>query len=173
MKTKFLITMIMLLGCVMPGNAQDYSKLKDIELKGKEDFVKAEDKILECTKYILTTPMDEENTNRFNAMQFMFRWMDGTPDYTFLLDETVGKLAQTSDAMLGVYMACMCRFVLENKDKAKDDNEVKYNSVLMLIDYSKDPTHNVEISGELENLIRAKDEHRLKEYIKVIEGQMV
>ena len=67
----------------------------------------------------------------------------------------------------------MCRFVLENKDKAKDNNEVKYNSVLMLIDYSQDTHNNVEISGELKNLIQAKDEHRLKEYIKVIEGQMV
>jgi hypothetical protein len=45
--------------------------------------------------------------------------------------------------------------------------------VLMLIDYSQDTHNNVEISGELKNLIQAKDEHRLKEYIKVVEGQMV
>lgn len=173
MKTKFFISLILLLGFTMVGNAQDYSKLKDIELKEKEDYVKAEDKILECSKYVLTTPMDDENTNRLNALQFMFRWMDGTPDYTFNLDETVGKLAQTSDALLGVYMACMCRYVLENKDKAKDDKDVKYNSVLLLIDYAQDPNNKVEITGELENLIRAKDEHRLKEYIKVVEGQLV
>ena len=173
MKTKFFVSVFIFLGSVAICNAQDYSKLKDVELKDKADFSKAEDKILECSTYILTTPMDDENTNRINALQFVFRWMEGTPDYTFMLDETVGKLAQTSDALLGVYMACMCRFVLENKDKAKDDNEVKYNSVLMLIDYSQDPHNNVEISGELKNLIKAKDEHRLKEYIKVIEGQMV
>ncbi len=173
MKTKFLVSVIMFLGYVMACNAQDYSKLKDVELKEKEDFAKAEDKILECSKYILTTPMDDENTNRINALQFMFRWMEGTPDYTFTLDETVGKIAQTSDALLGVYMACMCRYVLENKDKAKNEKDVKYNSVLMLIDYSKDPNNKVEITGEIKNLIKAKDEHRLKEYIKVIEGQLV
>jgi hypothetical protein len=173
MKTKFLISAIFVLGFVTACSAQDYSKLKDIELKQKEDFAKAEDKVLECSKYILTTPMDDENTNRINALQFMLRWMDGTPEYTFNLDETVGKLAQTSDALLGVYMACMCRYVLENKDKAKDEKDVKYNSVLLLIDYSKDPNNKVEITGELENLIRAKDENRLKEYIKVVEGQMV
>jgi hypothetical protein len=173
MKTKFFISAILLLGFIMVCNAQDYSKLKEIDLKDKEDFGKAEGKILECSKYVLTTPMDDENTNRINALQFLFRWMDGTPDYTFTLDETVGKLAQTSDALLGVYMACMCRYVLENKEKAKDVNEVKYNSILMLIDYSSDPNNKVEVSGELENLIRAKDEHRLKEYVKVVEGQMV
>jgi len=173
MKTKFLVSVIMFLGYVMACNAQDYSKLKDVELKEKGDFAKAEDKILECSKYILTTPMDDENTNRINALQFIFRWMDGTPDYMFTLDETVGQIAQTSDALLGVYMACMCRYVLENKDKAKDEKDVKYNSVLMLIDYSQDPGHKVEITGEIKNLIKAKDEHRLKEYIKVIEGQMV
>jgi hypothetical protein len=173
MKTKFFISAILFLGLVTACNAQDYSRLKDIEMKDKEDFVKAEDKVMECTKYILTTPMDDENTNRINALQFMLRWMDGTPDYTFSLDETVGKLAQTSDALLGVYMACMCRYVLENKEKAKDEKDVKYNSVLLLIDYSKDPNNKVEITGEIENLIRAKDEHRLKEYIKVVEGQMV
>jgi hypothetical protein len=173
MKTKIIVSVFILLGFVAICNAQDYSTLKDVELKDKADFGKAEDKILECSKYILTTPMDDDNTNRTNALQFMFRWMDGTPDYTFMLDETVGKLAQTSDALMGVYMACMCRYVLENKEKAKDDKEVKYNSVLMLIDYSQDPNNQVEISGELKNLIQAKDEHRLKEYIKVIEGQMV
>jgi len=173
MKNGFFVPVILFLGFAMVCNAQDYSTLKDVELKHKDDFSKAEVKILECSTYILTTPMDDENTNRINAMQFMFRWMDGTPDYTFYLDETVGKLAQTSDALLGVYMACMCRYVLENKEKAKDDKDVKYNSVLMLIDYSQDPHHNVEITGELKNLIKAKDEQRLKEYLQVIEGQMV
>jgi hypothetical protein len=173
MKTKFFISAIFLMGYIMVCNAQDYSKLKDIVMKDKEDFAKAEDKILECSKYVLTTPMDDENTNRINALQFMLRWMDGTPEYTFTLDETVGKLAQTSDALLGVYMACMCRYVLENKDKAKNEKDVKYNSVLLLIDYARNPDNKVEISGEMENLIRAKDEHRLKEYIKVVEGQLV
>jgi len=173
MKTRFFASVIMFLGLVMACNAQDYSNLQDIELKDKEDFVKAEDKILECSKYVLTTPLDNENTNRMNALRFLVRWMDGTPDFMFTLDETVGKIAQTSEEMLGVYMACMCRYVLEHRDKAKDEKDVKYNSVLMLIDYCQDPDHNVEISGELENLIRAKDEKRLKEYIKVVEGQMV
>jgi CRISPR/Cas system CMR-associated protein Cmr5 small subunit len=173
MKTRFFVSVILFLGFVMVGNAQDYSKLKDIELKEKEDFAKAEDKILECSKYILTTPVDDENTNRINALKFMFRWMDGTPEYTFTLDETVDKLGQTNDALLGVYMACMSRYVLENKDKAKDEKDVKYNSVLMLIDYARDPNNKVEITGEIENLIKAKDEHRLKEYIKVVEGQLV
>jgi hypothetical protein len=173
MKARFFISVILCLGFVPTAISQDYSKLKEVELKQKEDYTKAEDKILECSKYVLTTPMEDDNTNRNNALQFLFRWMDGTPDYTFTLDETVGKIAQTSDALLGVYMACMCKYVLENKDKAKDEKEVKYNSVLMLIDYSSDPNNKVEITGELENLIKAKDEHRLKEYIKVIEGQLV
>ena len=173
MKAGYFVTMVAFLSFAFASNAQDYSKLNDIELKNKEDFSQAENKALECSIYILTTPVDEENTNRNNALQFMFRWMDGTPEYTFTLDETMGRLKQTSDELLGVYMACMCRYVLENKDKAKNDKDVKYNSVLMLIDYSQDPDHNVEITGEVENLIRAKDEHRLKEYINVIEGQMV
>ena len=83
MKTKFFISVLIFLGFVAICNAQDYSKLKDIELKDKEDFTKVEDKVLECSTYILTTPMDDENTNRINALQFLFRWMDGTPDYTF------------------------------------------------------------------------------------------
>ena len=173
MKTKFFFSVILFLGIVMTGKSQDYSRLKDIEMKSKEEFIKAEDKVLECTKYVLTTPMDDENTNRRNAMQFILRWMEGTPDYTFTLDETVGKIAQTSDALLGVFMACMSRYVLEHKDKAKDEKDVKYNSVLMLIDYARDPENDVEITGEMENLIKAKDEHRLKEYIKVVEGQLV
>jgi hypothetical protein len=170
MKTKFFVSVILFFGLVMGCTAQDYSKLKDITLKGKEDCAKAEKQVLECSEYVLTTPLDDQNNNRMDALKFIFRWMDGTPDFMFNLDESIGKLVNSNEELLGVYMACMSKFVLGNRDKAKDQDEVKYNSILMLIDYAQKPENSVEISGELQKLIDAKKDGSLKDYLKIDEG---
>jgi hypothetical protein len=153
--------------------SQDYSKLKDISLKSKEDCTAAEDRVKECTTYILTTPMDDSNQNRMNAIAFVMRWMDATPDFTFDLDQTVAALAQTNESLLGVYMACMSKFVLENRSDSKDKGEVKYRSVLLLLDYAQNPDNKVDIEGELENLVNAKKDGTLKDYLKINQGMQV
>jgi len=147
--------------------AQDYSSLKDIELKEKSDFAKAEDKVLECSKYLLSTPMDDSGKNRVYCTQFILEWMVGTPDYNFTIDEIITKIAEPNKLLLGVCLASMAKYVLENKDNAKDTKEIKYNSILMLINYAQESKNNVVIKGELKKLIKEKEKGKLKEYLKL------
>ncbi len=167
MKIKLILSFLTIFSFSDISYSQDYSNLKDIVLKDKTDYPKVEDKVLECSKYILTTPMDDKNINRLNSLQFLMRWMDGTPDFTFNIDETIGKATKSNQLLLGVYLACMTKFVLENKDKAKDEKEVKYNSVVMLLNYCDAPAHNVDLNRELKKMIKAKKEDKLKEYLKL------
>jgi len=149
--------------------AQDYSGLESIALDDKEDCTKNEKLVLECSDYILNSPADVimNDLNHLNAMQFIMRWMEGTPDYMFTLDEKIVKATKSETALLSVYMAAMCKFELENKAKSEDEDEVKYNSFLIFINYCEDPAMNVKQNKAIKELIKARNENTLKEYLGV------
>ena len=167
MKIKLLFATVAFIATTMACCAQDYSNLKDFVLKDKADYPKAEAKVLECAKYILTTPLDEKNANRLYSLQFIIRWMEGTPDYSFGIDESIMKVSKSNQSLLGVYMACMTQYVLENKENSKDQKGIKYNAMLMLISYAENINNKVEINKELKKMIKAKKEDKLKEYLNV------
>jgi hypothetical protein len=95
------------------------------------------------------------------------RWMEGMPDYMFNLDESISEIAKSNNSLYGVFLACISKFVIENKEKSKDQEEIKYNTFLTLIKYCEDPSKNVRQSREIKDLIKARDENRLYEYLKI------
>ncbi len=167
MKSRIIYLMIAFCSLSMAVKAQDYSGLNDIALKDKADYSKTEDKVLECSKFILTQPVDTKDPNCKYCMSFIVRWMSGTPDYSFGIDDSVGKLTKSNQLLIGVYMACMNIYVLNNKDKAGDANAVKLNSVSMFLDYCSNPAIKVKPDGELKKALKAKNDNKLKEYLKI------
>lgn len=169
MKTKTLFLTLFLLASVFSVKAQDYSKLDQIPLKDKSDYPKNENLALECAKYILDSPIDvmSKDLNHTNATLFLIKWMSGTPDYTFTVDETAGKILKTNSDLLVIYFAASVKYVLENKDMASNDKEVKLNTITILLTYCEDPSKNVKLNGELKKMIKAKNENTLREYLKL------
>ena len=147
--------------------AQDYSNLEKVQLKGNEDYAKNEVLVLECSGYLLNSPLEalDSDINRLRALQFIMRWMEGTPDYMFGLDESISKVINSESKLLGIYMACMTKFVLENKEKSSDQKEIKYNSFLTLIAYCEDQDKGVKLNKELKKLIKARNDGTLREYL--------
>ena|ERR1035437_9697161 len=167
MNLKLIIPLFAVCCLSLNSYSQDYSTLKDIPLTATDDFTKAETKVLECSKYMLMTPMDDNNLNVKYSVQFLLKWMTGTPDYSFNMDETTGEMTKSNPMLLGLYMACMTEYTLEHKDKAKDDNAVKYNSVWRFLNYCELASNNVKINSGLTKAIKAKKEDKLKEYLKI------
>ena len=167
MKLKLIFIVLVVCSTSLSCYSQDYSTLKDIVLTGNADFTKAESNVLECSKYILSTPIEKSNLNRLYSIQFLLKWMGGTPDYSFNMDESIGELTNSTPELLGIYMACMSEYVLENKGNAKDDKAVKYNSVLRLLNYCELANNNVTLNEGLIKAIKAKSENKLKEYLKI------
>lgn len=97
----------------------------------------------------------------------MIKWMTGTPDYTFSLDEQATNFAKNNDHFLGLYMAAMTKYVLENKTESKNDSKIKLNAVKLIINYSKVPSNNVKLNKELKKAIEADENGRLEEYLKL------
>jgi hypothetical protein len=174
MKIIVLITLLFA-GFISTSHAQDYSKLDTIKLKDKSDFVKNENLIIECSNYLLNSPIKaiDSDRNHLKALQFIMRWMEGTPDYTFNIDETIAKATKSNPALLGIYMASMSKYVLENKDNSSDDNEVMYNSYLIFIKYCEDATKYVKQNKIIKELIKAKNDNTLKDYLKINIGQKI
>jgi len=147
--------------------SQDFSTLGTIQLKDKEDYAKAEEKVLECCDYILKTPLEKDNLNLLYANQFLIKWMSGTPDFGFDLDATTVNLTKSNSMLMGVYMACMAKYSLEHKETANNKNEVKLNSVGLFLNYCENPQNGIKIKGELKKAVDAQHNNKLKEYLGV------
>ncbi len=147
--------------------AQDYSNLDEISMKNKSECAENEGLVLECCDYILKSPVNtiDKDVNRLSALQFIMRWMEATPDYSFALDESMAKVANANPTLLGVMLSCMSKYALENK--TDNVNDVKYNSFLLFIGYLENPDNKVKLNKDLKELIDAKDRNSLKDYLGI------
>jgi alkaline phosphatase len=111
--------------------------------------------------------MEKNNINRLKSLRFIIRWMTGTPNYSFALDEQATKFAKKNDDLLGLYMAGMTKYALENKADAKDPNKVKLNTVRLILRYVKEEKNNVKLNSELKKAIEAEEKGELPAYLKI------
>ncbi|WP_153797057.1 hypothetical protein [Foetidibacter luteolus] len=148
--------------------AQTLPDFDAIKLETKEDFnTTADDAALQASNFLFSTPLEKNNIDRLKSLQYIIKWMSGTPDYSFTLDEQATKFAKKNDDLLGLYMAAMTKYVLENKEDAKDQNKIKLNAVKMIIAYAKDEKNRVKPNSELKKAIEADEKGQLSEYLKI------
>jgi hypothetical protein len=79
----------------------------EIKLDQKSDYQNADPSALQAANYILSTAFNKDDLNRLKSLQFIIKWMSGTPDYIFSLDNVASKIIKGNDDLLGLYMACM------------------------------------------------------------------
>lgn len=148
--------------------AQQLPDFDAIKLDTKEDFNSTADSAaLQASDFLLSTPLEKNNIDRLKSLRYVIKWMSGTPAYSFALDEQATKFAKKNDDLLGLYMAAMAKFVLENKADAKDQNKIKLNAVKLIINYVKDPENKVKLNTELKKAIEADNKGQLSEYLKI------
>ena len=166
MKQYFSILFFLLLGQLsFAQNLPDYTNIK---LDKKEDFTKeANDAALQASNFILSTPLVKDNMDRLKSTQYILRWMTGTPDFTFSIDEEATKIAKKDNDLLGLYLAAMTKYALENPADSKDAVKVKLNAVKSVITYAKNAKNNVKINGEIKKLIEADYKGQLPAYLKI------
>ena len=150
-------------------NAQDFNNVDKIELKEAADYQKNETVALECASYLLSRPVDKTNSDikHLKALQFLIRWMDGTPDYSFAIDTSIDKASDSNPPVLAKFLAAMIKYVLENKIEKDNKPEIKYNSFLIFLDYCSNTNNQVTQTKEIKKLLKARDEGTLREYLDV------
>ena len=88
----FILSFILSFQLSFSQNLPDFDAIK---LEKKEDYNNvADDAALLAARFLFITPFDNKNVNRLKLLQYIIRWMTGTPDYNFTLDEQATKLAK-------------------------------------------------------------------------------
>jgi hypothetical protein len=162
MKTFFSI-----LFCLVTLNlfSQNASQYDNIPLNTAADFRKAEPQVILAADYVYSSPIDKENLNRKNAIAFVMKWMAGTSDYSFGMDETITKVSNSENEILGIYFTCLAKYAL-SKGKGVDREEAKYNAYVMMADYCENPANNFRMRGEVKKMVEAKKQGKLKEFLE-------
>jgi hypothetical protein len=143
--------------------AQTTIDYDNVKLETAADCKAADPIALEAATYLLSTPFEKDNITRLKSLSFIIKWMSATPDYSFSLDEVVSKIMKGNDDLLGLYMAAMTKYCLENKASAKDQKLVKLNSVTYVLNYCENEKNNLKMSKQLKKLSEAKAKGELEQ----------
>jgi len=152
MKKIIFIALIALTSTMSFG--QNFSELANVELKSKESCKSAESQVLTCANYLFSTPADQAELNRLNALKFIVKWMEATPDYTFDLGEKVMKLTNEDTNLFGLYMAAMSKVVLENTSGKLSNDEIYNQSEKILVNYCAVADNKIKPSKKIKQLIK-------------------
>ena len=139
----------------------------DVKLEAPEDYRIAEPSVLKATNYLFTTKYDKDDLERLYAIEFIMKWMGGTPDYDFVLSENFTKPFLHETDLLGFYMAAIAKFILENKTQAKETTKVNISAAKMIIDYSNKAANNLKQTGELKKMAAASKKGELEKYFGI------
>lgn len=142
----------------------DFSTIK---MEKDSDYKPAEKYALEASNYVLSVPLDIKNPKLANATKFLLKWMEGTPDYTYIIESPViTKLNSENEGLLGVYFAGMTKFCLENPAKAQDPQLVMVSGIKTVLAFSEKPDNKVVMSDTLKKLIELNKKGELEKQFK-------
>jgi hypothetical protein len=141
--------------------AQTTTNYDAVKLESATDCTVAEPLALNASTYLLSTPFEKNDLNRLKSLSFVIKWMSATPDYSFSLDEVATKLMKGND-LLGLYMAAMTKYCLENKDASTNQKLVKLNAITLVLNYCEDAKNNIKMTKQLSKLSEAKAKGELE-----------
>lgn len=143
--------------------SQNLPNFNDIKLDKAIDYKVADSFVLIAANYLLTTPFNKDDIGRLKSLQFVIKWMSGTPDYTFTLDNAATKIMKESDDLLGIYMAAMSKYCLKNKVASKDTKAITLNAVILLLNYCENDNNNIKMTKQLKKLSEARAKGQLEQ----------
>jgi hypothetical protein len=162
MKKSFLLLFVLL--SVSAFSQTNYDTVK---LKSDADYKAANKYALEAANYVFAVPFDANDMQRVKSIQFVIKWMEGTPDFSFAIDATVmEKIVKGNDDLLGYYMVGMTKYCLENEANAKDIALVKLNTTKMILAYCEKPENNLKLTSALKKLAVADKKGKLAEELE-------
>lgn len=144
--------------------SQSLPQIDSIKLVTTADFRVAEPVVLQAANYLLSTPSDQHNPARLKAGQFIFKWMEGTQDFTFTMEQNVLQYIEADLDLMTVYFACLTSYSLQNKS-VTDAKTITLNSVRRLITYIDDSSNRVNMTDGLKKLSKANKKGQLESFL--------
>lgn len=135
---------------------QNFTQLANYEFESVESYKTEESKVLMCTNYLFNNPANQAELNRLISIQYIMKWMTGTPDYTFELGEKSMDLTKGNSDLLGLYMAAMTKVVLENEGEKVDNDAIYNQSESLLVEYCSNSENKMKPSKKIKKIIKRR-----------------
>jgi hypothetical protein len=145
--------------------AQNLPQYDQFKFDKKEDYKLADSAVLQTANFLLSAPIDQNTALRLSAGHFVMKWMEGTPEYTFTLDQNAIKYLSDNVDLMMLYMTSMAKYALQNK--ASDINDITLNGVIILLEYINNPANNVKKDKNLKKLSDANDRGYLESFLNL------
>jgi len=163
MKRIFCICLLLFFAAVEL-RAQNLPPFNHVKLATRKDYKQADSTVSQLSAYLLSIPIDRDTATRINAAQFLMRWMEGTNEYTFVINENNTRAFINNTNLMAVYMAALCKTALEHKPGV-GSKTVTLDGTKRLIGYINNPANNVKSTPELRELSEAKDKGELESFL--------
>src|SRR5215203_136252 len=161
------IFLVLFLSLTIALASSGQSAYNDIKLQEPGDYKRAESSVLKAADYLFSTKYDKEDLERLYAIEFIMKWMGGTPDFTFEVDENFTKPFLSETDLLGLYMSAIAKFALKHQAQATDTKAINISAAKMIVDYSNKPSNNLKQTGELKKMATASKKGELEKYFGI------
>ena len=137
-----------------------------IKLQKNTDFKKAEPFVILSANFLLTTPFKTDSKDRYNSLRFIGQWMNGTTDYSFIMQDMIEKIGKGDNDHLGIYVAALSKYTIENKPVIKNTNQLKVDAMTTLLNYCQDKNNNLRLTKQLKKFVEAKEKGQLEQALQ-------
>ncbi len=153
MKKSTIILLIAMLAGTW-ANAQ-FAHLNEVKFESDADYQEYAEQVLDCSYYLLMTPFDKKDAERTAATDFITRWLNGNPAYDFSVSENIKSITEEKEDLIGIYITCFAKVVLEKEVEVVDD-KVEKQAIESFISYCNNPTNKVKVTKEMKKLAQLK-----------------
>ncbi|TLX73912.1 hypothetical protein E9993_13975 [Labilibacter sediminis] len=157
---KSIILLVTLILCGTLAKAQ-FSHLKDVKLQSAKDYTEYTEQIFDCSDYILLTPYDKKDKERTTAINFVTRWLEGSPEYSFFISDNIKVITEERDDLLGLYTTCYAKIIVENEGAITNHEKIENLAINSLLEYCGNQINKVKPTKEMKNLIVLKNNGEL------------
>ena len=129
------------------------------------DYKAAEPLVSEVVSLLLSIPIDRDEHDREEAIDFLYNWMVGTPDYVFGTGR-IKIILQDDFQLMGICFAAQIKYALEHKKSVKNNPEAIYDVWATIAGYVGKKENNVYLNSKLRELVAAHRSGNLADFIK-------
>ena len=84
------------------------------ELNTKEDYAKYETEIVMAAKWLVNTPLNEQQEKRKEVSAFVVKWVMGSPTVNVELTPIIADFEKKNPGMMTIWLASSAKYVIEN-----------------------------------------------------------
>ncbi|MFZ1632918.1 MAG: hypothetical protein WAT43_03530 [Chitinophagales bacterium] len=163
MKTTLFITLFLYAFNAAPLLAQDFNVPANYKFEEAADYDKYDADIIAAAKWLVNTPLNEQDKKRKEVTAFVVKWINGSPTVTVELNEIIIDFDTKNPGMVVIFMASSARYVLENGkvDNMREKHKAALRDLITVYKSGKGITKD----KKMEKLIKADEDGKLDEWL--------